>query len=41
MTTIKGYVKGNVFVISNRANIVKSDASKEEIALILKYMEGR
>jgi hypothetical protein len=30
-----GYVRGNVRVISNRANLLKSDASTEELTLIL------
>lgn len=33
-----GYVKGNVFVISKRANKLKSDATPEEIAAIARYM---
>lgn len=35
----KGYIKGNVCVISMRANRLKSDSSIEEMALILEYME--
>lgn len=31
----KGYIKGNVRVISNRANILKSNATKDEIRSIL------
>ncbi len=34
-----GYVKGNVFVVSKRANRLKNDASIDEIRKILKYME--
>ena len=30
----KGYVKGNVWIISSRANRIKSDASHEELKLI-------
>jgi hypothetical protein len=30
----KGYVKGNVWIISNRANAIKNDASHEELKLI-------
>jgi hypothetical protein len=34
----KGYVKGNVRVISNRANRIKSDSTPEELARILTYV---
>ena len=34
-----GYVRGNVRVISGRANRLKSDASIEELEAILKYMK--
>lgn len=30
----KGYVKGNVWIISNRANAIKNDASHEELKLV-------
>ena len=36
-----GYVKGNIRVISLRANRLKSDASIEELEAILKYMKGQ
>jgi len=36
-----GYVKGNIRVISHRANRLKSDASIEELEAILKYMKGQ
>ena len=36
-----GYVKGNVRVISNRANRLRSDATIEEIKLILADEESR
>jgi len=39
--TSKGYIKGNVEVISWRANRLKSDASLEEIKAIYKYMKRR
>lgn len=34
----KGYVKGNVAVISNRANSMKRDANYDEICRMLNYM---
>jgi len=36
----KGYTKGNVRVISARANLLKNDASSTELRLILKDLEG-
>lgn len=36
----KGYVSGNVRVISWRANRLKSDANIEELRAILRYMEN-
>ena len=35
-----GYVKGNVAVISHRANTVKSDASADELAAVLAYVKS-
>ena len=34
-----GYVKGNVRVISYRANTIKSDATIPELKAVIKYME--
>lgn len=34
-----GYVRGNVRVISNRANTLKRDATLEEVRKLLNYME--
>lgn len=36
----KGYVKGNVAVISHRANGIKQDASIEEVERMLAYMKA-
>jgi hypothetical protein len=35
----KGYVKGNVFVMSNRANILKRDGTLAEFRKLVAYME--
>ena len=35
----KGYVPGNVYVISGRANRIKSDASLEELLKIAQYLQ--
>lgn len=35
----KGYVPGNVFVISGRANRIKNNATVEELELILKWLK--
>lgn len=37
----KGYIKGNIRVISHRANRIKSDASKEELVMLVEYVHGR
>lgn len=36
-----GYTKGNIRVVSFRANRLKSDATPAELRLVLDYMEGR
>ncbi len=35
-----GYVKGNVFVLSHRANRLKSDASLPELKALVRYLES-
>lgn len=39
-TNALGYVLGNVFVISHRANWLKSDATAEELEAVLAYMRA-
>lgn len=36
----KGYIPGNVWVISNRANKIKSDATLEELELLVKNLKN-
>jgi hypothetical protein len=36
----RGYVPGNVRVISHRANTIKSDATVDELRAVLAYMEA-
>lgn len=36
----KGYVKGNVRVVSKRANMLKNNATIEELELVLKDLKG-
>lgn len=35
-----GYVPGNVFWVSYRANSIKTNATMEEISMVLKYMKS-
>jgi hypothetical protein len=37
----KGYVKGNVRVISRRANSLKTNATVHELKQVIRYMEGK
>lgn len=41
MIPSKGYVKGNVNIISMRANFIKNNATYDEIKQILKWMESK
>lgn len=34
-----GYIKDNIHVISNKANLIKSNATPREIKLVADYME--
>ena len=36
----KGYVPGNVRVISHRANMIKTNATESELAAVLRYVRG-
>ncbi len=36
---LKGYIPGNIQVISNRANLLKSNFTIDEVKLLLKWME--
>lgn len=36
----RGYVRGNVRVISHRANTIKSDSTVAELRAVIAYMEG-
>ena len=36
----KGYVRGNVMIISNRANMIKSDATAEEVQAVADFMKA-
>ena len=40
IVSYKGYVKGNVRVISYKANAIKRNASIEEVEKVLNYMKG-
>lgn len=35
-----GYTKGNVFIISHRANLIKTDAATEEVQMVADWMHG-
>lgn len=35
-----GYVKGNIAIISHKANTIKSNASVEDVEAVLRYMKG-
>lgn len=35
-----GYVKGNIAIISQRANRIKNDASKQEIELLYRWLQS-
>ena len=37
----KGYIKGNVRIISMRANRLKQDSTIDELKKIILYMEGK
>ncbi len=39
INTSKGYIKGNVAVISRKGNMLKNNATLQEVSRILKYME--
>ena len=36
----KGYIKGNVIVVSNRANFIKRDATPEELRLLADFYDN-
>jgi hypothetical protein len=36
----KGYIKGNVWVISNRANTLKNDATLQELKTLVENLEA-
>jgi len=36
----KGYIRGNVMIISNRANMIKQDATAEEVQAVADFMKA-
>lgn len=36
----KGYIKGNIMIISNKANRIKSNGTPEEIMQVAKFLSG-
>ena len=36
----KGYIKGNICVISSRANRIKNDATRGEVEAVLRYIDS-
>jgi hypothetical protein len=36
----KGYIVGNVFIISHRANVIKNFGTVDEHRRVIKYMQG-
>ncbi len=36
----KGYVAGNVIVVSNKANTIRSNATIDELRAVLKFYEN-
>ena len=36
----KGYIKGNIIIMSNKANRIKNNATKREIELVLNFLNS-